>query len=289
MNCTDVRKYFYAFLDGELDVEKNIEVLAHLNMCHACSLKLEKERLLQKRVKETVGKVKAPAYLERKILKSAERRSNLFTLFKENFLFRSRLALLSGIAAVIILIVCLFVIQSKLRKSDIFYFTESKYHDYMMKRLTPDIRLENAKAIVERLQNQTGLSFTLPGLKENMQMQNAKAIVEYFQKQAGLNVVLPHMKENAQLVGAMLSKINDMHVPLVFYMLDDVPIALAIVCNSDIDFTRMKEVIADKMVVYTNTGFCGSCQIVGWKEADNQYVMISTLNSDKMLKMLTKV
>ena len=47
MNCTDVRKYFYAFLDSELDVERNIEVLAHVNMCHACGLKIEKERLLQ--------------------------------------------------------------------------------------------------------------------------------------------------------------------------------------------------------------------------------------------------
>ncbi len=33
MNCNDARKYFYAFLDNELDVEKNIEVLAHLDMC----------------------------------------------------------------------------------------------------------------------------------------------------------------------------------------------------------------------------------------------------------------
>lgn len=68
MNCTDVRKYFYAFLDNELDVERNIEVLSHINMCHACGVKIERERLLQERVKETVCKIKVPAYLEKKFL-----------------------------------------------------------------------------------------------------------------------------------------------------------------------------------------------------------------------------
>lgn len=92
-----------------------------------------------------------------------------------------------------------------------------------------------------------------------------------------------------KLVGATLTKINGINIPLVFYTIDDAPITLAIVCNSDIDFKKMKEVMADKMVVYTAAGFCGACQIVGWKEAENQYVMIFTLNSDKLLKIIRKV
>lgn len=288
MNCTDVRKYFYAFLDSELDVERNIEVLTHVNMCHACGLKIEKERLLQEKVKETVCKVKAPVYLEQIILRSAERKPNFFTQFIKNFLLRSRFALVSGIATAIILIACFFVIQNKLKKNNIFYLAESKYHDYMMKQLVPDIRLQNVREIIGRFQNQTGLSVTLPGIEENVQVQNAKAIVEYFQRQTGLTVTLPFMKGNVQLVGASLTNVNGKNVPLIFYMLDDTPITLAVICNSNIDFSKMKEVIADKMVVYTGTGFCGSCRIVGWKETNTQYVMVSMLNSEKMIKMLTK-
>ena len=112
MNCTEVRKYFYAFLDSELDVEKNIEVLAHVNMCHACGLKIEKERLLQERVKETVCKVKAPVYLEHKILRSTEKRTNFFAIIKRNFLFRNKVALLSGVAATIVFIACFFIVQT---------------------------------------------------------------------------------------------------------------------------------------------------------------------------------
>lgn len=289
MNCTDVRKYFYAFLDNELDVERNIEVLSHINMCHACGVKIERERLLQERVKETVCKIKVPAYLEQKIFRSAESRPNFFAQFIKNFSLRDRFVLVSGIATAIVLIAYFFVIQNTLKKDNIFYLTESKYHDYIMKQLVPDIRLQNAGEIIGRLQNRTGLSVILPGIEENMQIQNAKAIVDYFQKQTGLTVTLPFMKGNVQLVGASLTNINGKNVPLVFYMLDDTPITLAVVCNSDITFRKMKEIVADKMVVYTGTGFCGSCQIVGWKETGAQYVMVSMLNSEKMIKALTKV
>ncbi|MCZ7622832.1 MAG: zf-HC2 domain-containing protein [Candidatus Kuenenia sp.] len=251
MNCTDVRKYFYAFLDNELDVERNIEVLSHINMCHACGVKIERERLLQERVKETVCKIKVPAYLEQKIFRSAESRPNFFAQFIKNFSLRDRFVLVSGIATAIVLIACFFVIQNKLKKDNIFYLTESKYHDYIMKQLVPDIRLQNAGEIIGRLQNRTGLSVILPGIEENMQIQNAKAIVDYFQKQTGLTVTLPFMKGNVQLVGASLTNINGKNVPLVFYMLDDTPITLAVVCNSDITFRKMKEIVADKMVVYT--------------------------------------
>ena len=71
-------------------------------------------------------------------------------------------------------------------------------------------------------------------------------------------------------------------------MLDDTPITLAVICNYNIDFSKMKEVMANKMVVYTGTGFCGSCQIVGWEEAGAQYVMVSMLNSEKMIKILKR-
>ena len=271
MNCNDSRKHFYAFIDGELDVEKNIEVLAHLDMCYECSLRIERERLIQEKVKETVCTVNAPPYLEREILRGVERKPDFFTLLKKNLLsrlrtphrqVRSRLAPLAGIATVmIVLIVYFFATQSNLQeKSDALLIAESKYHDYVMKQAALDMPSRSVSEIAEYLQNQTGLSVTLPGIRENV-----------------------------QLVGATVTEINGVKVPLAFYMHDDVPIVLLIACNSDIDFTRMKEIAGDKAAVYTAIGSCGSCQIIGWMEADNQYVMVSNLNSEKMLRILTNV
>ncbi len=289
MNCNTVRKYFYAFLDNELDVEKNIEVLSHLDMCYECSRKIEKERLIQRRVKETVCTVNAPPYLKQEILRCAERRPRFFTLFIKDFLLKSKLALISGIAAVIVLSVCFFIVQNKLNKNDFLRLAESKYHDYVMKRLDPDIRLQDSKSILEHFQKETSLSTILPGIQESLELQNMKAIVEYFQKQANLPITLPYIKGNAQLVGASFFEMNGIKLPMVFYNCNGTPITIGIICNSNFNFSKMKEILMDKMVIHTYTGFCGTCQIIGWKGVDSQYIMISTLPQEKMLGMLTKV
>ena len=268
MNCNNVRKYFYAFLDGELDVEKNIEVLAHLDMCYECSLKIERERQIQKRVKETACMVNAPAYLKHKILRSVERKPNFFTLFKKNLLLKSRLIPLVGFATALILIVSFFAIQNNLKRQAalkaspgnlLLTLADSKYHDYAKKQIDLDMR-----------------------------SRDAREIVEYFQNQAGLSVTLPGIKDVVQLVGATLSEINGVKAPLVFCMHDDTPIVLLIACNADIDFAKMKEVLADKLVVYTDTAPCGHCQIIGWREDGNQYVMVSKLSSEKLIGLLRK-
>ncbi len=272
MNCNDIRKYFYAFIDNELDVEKNIEILAHLDMCYECSQKIERERLLHNRVKETVCMVKTPAYLKNKILESTERtetKPNFFTLLKENLLLKSRLIPLAGIATAVILIICFLVIPGNLKKNDIIYLAESEYHNYMMQQLDLDIRSQD------------------PG-----------TIEKYLQKQTNLSVVLPTIKDDVKLIGAALFEVNGIKISQVFYMHDETPVSLMIIYHSDsllgyrenIDFSGMKEILIDeKVVYYDDKGYCGHCQIMGWKEAGNQYVMVSNLNSDKMMRILKKV
>ncbi len=269
MNCNDVRKYFYAFLDDELDVEKNIEVLAHLDMCCECGQRMEKERLLQNRVRETVCEVKAPEYLVENILRKTEGKPNFFTLFVENLMSGRRLVPVAGIAAAIIMIVYFFVAPGSLKKSDFLYLAESGYHNYMTQQLDLDIR-----------------------------SQNAETIEKYLQKRTNSSVILPEIKEDMQLIGAVLSEVDGVKISQVFYMHDDeTPVSLMIVCKTDslsgdntsIDFSGMKEISIEEKVYYNDKGYCGHCQIMGWKEVGNQYVIVSTLNSEKMIKILKKV
>jgi hypothetical protein len=267
MNCNDVRKYFYAFLDDELDVEKNIEVLSHLDMCCECGRRMEKERLLQKRVRETVCEVKAPVYLAENIMKRAGERPSFFVLFVKNILSGRRLVPVAGIAAAMIMIVYFFVIPGNLKKGDILYLAESKYHNYMMQRLDLDIR-----------------------------SQNSETVAEYLRDHTNSNVVLPKIGGDTKLVGASLSEIDGMKVSQVFYMRDEAPISLTIICNSDpgsgysknIDFSGMKEKHIDEKVVYYDEGYCGHCQITGWEDAGSQYVVVSMLTSDEIVRILKK-
>jgi len=267
MNCNDVRKYFYAFLDDELDVEKNIEVLAHVDMCCECGQRMEKERLLQKRVKETVYAIKAPAYLTESILNKTEEQPNFFVLLVKNLLSGRRLVPVAGIAAAIIILVYFFAIPGNVKKDDVLYLAESKYHNYMMQQLDLDIRSQDPATVVEYLRGQT----------------NSK-------------VVLPEIGGDTKLVGAALSEIDGVKVSQVFYIRGETPVSFMIICNPDpgsgysknIDFSGMKEIFIDEKVVYYDEGYCGHCQIMGWEDAGSQYVVVSMLNSDEILKMLNK-
>ncbi len=268
MNCNDVRKYFYAFLDDELDVEKNIEVLAHLDMCCECGSRMEKERLLQNRVKEAVCNVKAPDYLMGSILNSTEEGPNAFLLFIKSLMSGKRLVPVAGIAAAMIMIVVyFFVIPGNINKDDVLYLAESKYHNYMMQQLDLDIR-----------------------------SQDPATVVEYLRVQTNSKVVLPEIGDDTKLVGAALSEIDGVKVSQVFYMRGETPVSFMIICNPDsgsgdsknIDFTGMKERFVDEKVVYYDEGYCGHCKIMGWEDAGRQYVVVSMLNSDEILRMLKK-
>lgn len=268
MNCNDARKYFYAFLDDELDVEKNIEFLSHVDMCCGCGQRIEKERMLQNRVKETVCEVKAPDYLVSAVLKGAEEKPNFFMLFVKSFVSGRRLVPVVGIAAAIVMIVYLFVIPGNLKKDDVLYLAESKYHDYMMQQLDLDIR-----------------------------SQDPEEVVEYLRKQTNARVVLPEIRDEATLVGAALSEVDGKRVSQVFYMHDGMPVSLMIICKPDpgseystnIDFSGMnKRHIDGKAVYYDDKGYCGHCKIMGWKESGSQYIVVSRLDSDEVIRILKK-
>ncbi len=267
MNCNDARKYFYAFLDDELDVEKNIEVLAHVDMCCECGQRMEKERLLQNRVRETVCEVKAPGYLVEAVLRGAEERPGFFVLLVKNLLSGRHLVPVAGIAAAMIMIVCFFVIPGSSKKDDVLFLAESKYHSYMMQQLDLDIR-----------------------------SQDPAAVVEYLRGQTNSEVALPEVGDGATLVGAALSEIDGVKVSQVFYMRGETPVSFMIICDPDsgsgnsnnIDFSGMKEIFVDEKVVYYDEGYCGHCQIMGWEDAGSQYVVVSMLTSDEMLRMLKK-
>jgi hypothetical protein len=166
------------------------------------------------------------------------------------------------------MIVYFFVIPDNLKKDDVLYLAESKYHNYMAQQLDLDIR-----------------------------SQDPETIEKYLQKQTNSSVILPEIKDDVTLIGAALSEVDGVKVSQVFYMHDETPVSLMIICNPDstsgygknINFSGMKEISIDGKVVYYDKGSCGHCQIMGWKEAGNQYVLVSMLNSDEMIRIFKKV
>jgi anti-sigma factor (TIGR02949 family) len=64
MKCCDARQKLYPFLDNALNVQENLDILSHLNICSACSDHFESEKQLESVVKEKfIRKTQAPENL----------------------------------------------------------------------------------------------------------------------------------------------------------------------------------------------------------------------------------
>lgn len=72
MNCTQFRKYVYAFADGELDVKQNLEALEHLNMCQVCVKRVSEVQNLKSAMKRVLPSQGASDALRDRILVAIE-------------------------------------------------------------------------------------------------------------------------------------------------------------------------------------------------------------------------
>lgn len=63
MNCQEARKFLSAFVDDELDVRTNVEVLEHIEMCPSCAARVERLRDLNAAVASSIASVRTPAGL----------------------------------------------------------------------------------------------------------------------------------------------------------------------------------------------------------------------------------
>lgn len=94
-HCKRVRSYLDSYLNNELIVETNHEVLAHLETCEACSRSLEDRARLKAQLKRAVMQEYAPAALRERIVADL-RRSRSF-----NF---NRISLSLAAAAAVLMI-----------------------------------------------------------------------------------------------------------------------------------------------------------------------------------------
>lgn len=69
MDCRKIRKYLYAFADGQLDVKENCELLDHLKMCPACTRVVDEHQALRKALGRMVGSIPVPAGLASSVRK----------------------------------------------------------------------------------------------------------------------------------------------------------------------------------------------------------------------------
>ena len=70
MTCQDMQHWMHGYLDGELDLVRNLEMEGHLQTCPACAQVLANYRSLQRALRNDAFYFKAPNSLETRIRSS---------------------------------------------------------------------------------------------------------------------------------------------------------------------------------------------------------------------------
>lgn len=72
MDCQEIKKYLYPFIDGELDRKRSLKVQAHLDSCPLCGLEFESEKKIESVINEKILRDKAPLALRERVIEQIE-------------------------------------------------------------------------------------------------------------------------------------------------------------------------------------------------------------------------
>ena len=67
MSCQESKEMLHAYLDGELDLARSLEIEKHLRECAACARAYDESRWLQTALKSDALRFSLPSGLERRV------------------------------------------------------------------------------------------------------------------------------------------------------------------------------------------------------------------------------
>ncbi|HTK82495.1 MAG TPA: anti-sigma factor [Bacteroidota bacterium] len=104
MTCDERQKFLHAYIDGELDLSKSIEIEQHLNSCDTCFQTYKQHRTLHTSLKQSALYYEAPRELQRRItasVKATDRSRSLSSRIRD---FSPRFLTLAASFAVVALV-----------------------------------------------------------------------------------------------------------------------------------------------------------------------------------------
>jgi anti-sigma factor RsiW len=118
MMCGDVRGLVHAYLDGELDLIRQVEIEDHLRECAKCQAAYESQRALQSVLKADGLYFAAPARLERQV-RAAVRTESVPAKWWSRVFSPPRLAVAASAAALVIVAVAVGPMLSRQARNQI--------------------------------------------------------------------------------------------------------------------------------------------------------------------------
>ncbi|MGD9365826.1 MAG: zf-HC2 domain-containing protein [Desulfobacteraceae bacterium] len=199
-DCADIKQLLYPYLDGELDVKKNLEVEAHILDCQKCCDLLNEEKRFLSVIKNGCLQEEGPPALKVKIDRMLCNKRRPFSRFFSNHPFKAGFA--AALAGMLI------------------FFLSGKLLDLGIHRTPPFVR-----ASVEN-----HLKYLNGNLPLEIESHDSQAVTAWFSKRVSFMPHLPELKDDMiVLVGGRLAQFKGEQVALVSYRIDKTPVSMFII------------------------------------------------------------
>ena len=135
MSCQEAHRLIHPYLDGELDLVRNLEIEAHLNDCQPCAQAYNELRSLHSAVSDTALRFQPPAALRNRV-RSAIRDESKVTNRSSRLTWRWIIPVMSGV--VVIVALSFLALQNRPSTSDLIAqeIVSSHVRSLMEKHLT---------------------------------------------------------------------------------------------------------------------------------------------------------
>lgn len=269
MNCQQVKKYIYAFLDSRTDLEKNLEIQEHIESCSNCTAELKIEDKIGRILSDLYIWETCPREVEDRMLSiidniESERHDKSVSIKIFGTAFRRSFGLkLLALAALILLFVSVLILMrpyTKITDLPIEIKGIASDNAYVAsKDMALDIVSSDVQNIRRELAKQVQFSFVLP------------KFANYDSKAEGARVCLIGGKKGVHVI----------------YRVGDNLVSYFAMPELNADLAYLKSFQIRGRTIY-KAEYMGQ-RIFIWKQGAIYCALVSTISEDEMIKIVNSI
>lgn len=252
-DCTEVKKLFYPYLDGELDVKQNLDVEAHLLHCQKCCDLLNEEKRFLSVIKNGCLQEEGPPALKAKIERMLNKKQRPFFHLLSNHPVKATFA--AALAGIL-----LFILTYEL-------------FDLGFNRTPPFVR-----ASIE-----AHLKYTNGNLPLEIESHDPQAVLTWFQQRIDFMPHLPEVKDDMiVLLGGRLAKFKGENVAQVNYKIKKSPVTMFIIRGNPTAYVESKDFTFLHGRRF-NFSHRNGLNTISWADNGNNFALISSYTSQDIM------
>ena len=252
-DCAEIEQLLYPYLDGELDVKRNMDVEAHILDCQTCCDLLNEEKRFLSVIKNGCLREEGPPALKAKIERKLCNKQRPFARFFTNHPFKAAFA--AALAGIFI-----FLLAGKLL-------------DLSINRTPPFVR-----ASVEN-----HLKYLNGNLPLEIESHDPHVVAAWFKKRIDFMPHLPELKDDMIiLIGGRLDQFKGENVALVSYTIDKLPVSMFIIKGNPTAKVESRDFAFLKGRRF-NFSHQQGISAIAWTDDGNHFALISSHLSQNIM------